>query len=127
MPEIALACPFDSGEIIEIAVDQFRKRLGGLSPLCGGKEYGAFEIEFSHTIRLRRVAESAAIDKTTLAWGSVKDGDMKGAGEVVEEQAKETFKSGNPNDERIAHDIPLTVESSDGKGGKIRKKVKYKG
>ena len=127
MSERALACPFDSSEIVEIAVAEFRRRLGGLSPLTLNKEYGAFEIEFSHTIRLRRVAESSSIDKTTLAWGSVKDGDMNDAGEVVEEQAKETFKSGNPNEERLANDLALTIESSDGRGGKTRRKQKVKG
>jgi hypothetical protein len=31
------------------------------------------------------------------------------------------------NEERLDHDMPLSVETGDGRGGKITKKVKVKG
>lgn len=132
MAEIALNVPFDAPEIIEIAIQEFRKRLQGLSPLQSNKEYVAFSIDFHHTIRLRRSGETVAEARETLAWGKVEKGDLgifdpehpDMADEVL--SVEESFKSKDPNDERVARDMALTVETSDGRGGKIRKKVKVK-
>lgn len=127
MTERAIATPFDSTEIIDIAVNQFRKRLESLSPLQGNKEYGAFEIDYSHVIRLRRMAESETSDTKTLAWGRVMQGDMKTEGEVITETVVlDAFQSKSPNDERMANDLPLTIETNDGKGGRVRRKQKVK-
>lgn len=127
MPEIALNVAFDAPEIIEIAIQEFRKRLQGLSPLQSNKEYVAFSIDFHHTIRLRRSGETVAEARETLAWGNVHKGDAplgESEGETAEEISR--FESKDPNEERVARDLPLTVETSDGRGGKIRKKVKVK-
>ncbi len=129
MAETALAVPFASDEICEIAVLEFRKRLAGLSPLQGGKEYGAFEIDFAHTIRLHRTSGIDNIDKQTLAWGHVEGGkiDDVPAAELEVIVVKDPYKSDpDVNGERLAHNLPLTVESKDGKGNMIRKRVKVR-
>jgi hypothetical protein len=124
MGEKALAVPFESEEIIEIAVQEFRKRLQGLSPLQLNKEYAGFEITFNHKIMLHKMGANGGGDKETLAWSTVQKGDVSGEGEMA--SSVDEFKSGDPNTERLDHDLPLTVEGSDGKGNKIRKKVKVK-
>jgi hypothetical protein len=122
--EVALNVPFDSNEVKEIAVAEFRKRLDGLSPLTGGKEYASFTLDFQVTIKLRRAGESAVDGKETLAWGNL----VGGAGVPdVEATNISSFASQDPNEERVSRDMPLTVESGDGRGGKIRRKVKVKG
>jgi hypothetical protein len=108
-------------EIVNIACDEFRKRLMGLSPLHSAKEYAGFEIKFSHEITLYGLSFGG--DKQTLAWGGAKQGDTSD-GPTVAFKDSSTFKSENPNTERMARDIPLTVEYADGKGHKQRKKVK---
>ncbi len=127
--ETALAVPFAADEICEIAVLEFRKRLAGLSPLQGAKEYGAFEIDFAHTIRLHRTSGIDNIDKQTLAWGHVEGGkiDDVPAAELEVVKVEETYKSDSDvNGERLKHGLDLTVESTDGRGGKIRKRVHVK-
>jgi hypothetical protein len=126
--EIAVATPFDSGEIAEIAVSEFRKRLAGLGPLQGGKEYAYFELQFEVHIKLIRAGEEAYEAKETLAWANVVAGNPVD-GPSVEEVAElsDTFKSKEPNVERVDRDMPLNVETTDGKGGKITKKVRIKG
>jgi hypothetical protein len=128
MAETAISVPFDSGEIKEIAVAEFKKRLDQLSPLSGAKEYGAFEIDFAHTIRLHRTSGIDTVDKQTLAWGHVEGGkiDDAPADEVEKIVAlHETYKSDpDVNGERLKHQMPLTVESRDGKGNMVRKRVK---
>lgn len=131
MAEVALNVPFDSNEVKEIAVAEFRKRLDSLSPLSGGKEYVAFSLNFHVRITLRRAGEAKSEARETLAWGIVEktsDGDVFVPSSDME-TAEETshFESRDPNEERIARDMPLTVESGDGKGGKVRRKVKVKG
>ena len=123
MAENALAVPLEVSEIIEIACQELRKRLQTLSPLQGVKEYAGFEIAYNHTIKLYRIGESGGGLKETLAWGTVKGGEKKGEPEVVSD--KSTFKTGTDvNQVRLDHDLPLTIESGDGKGGKIRRKQK---
>ena len=127
--EIAVATPFDSGEIIEIAVEEFKKRLAGLGPLQGGKEYAYFELHFEVAIKLLRAGEEPQEAKETLAWGDVKRGAPSAADlDAVAQEAAlvDTFKSKEPNVERTERDMPLNVESGDGKGGKITKKVRIK-
>ncbi len=129
MAETALAVPFAADEICEIAVAEFKKRLAGLSPLQGAKEYGAFEIDFAHTIRLHRTSGIDNIDKQTLAWGHVEGGkiDDVPAAELEVIVVKDPYKSDpDVNGERLAHNLPLTVESKDGKGNMIRKRVKVR-
>ena len=129
MTEIAVNTPFDSGEIKDIACEEFRRRLDGLGPLQGAKEYASFEIGFNVNIRLWRTGDTA-LAKDTLAWGTV----SQGQGETQNHPpADETitvlnsgFESGDPNKERQDRGMPLTVESSDGRGGKIRKRVVVK-
>ena len=56
MAETALATPFDSDEIVEIACEEFKKRLRGLSPLYSGKLYNSFALDFNVGIRLIRAS-----------------------------------------------------------------------
>jgi len=126
MPETAIAVPFTSEEVIEIAVEEFRRRLKSLSPLQNNKEYAGFDISFEHHIRLFRMATSGGGDKDTLAWGRV----VKGECGITAEPADavhdiSTHKSDlDVNKERLDHNLPLTVETGDGKGGRVRKKVR---
>ena len=123
MAEKAVAVPFESSEIIEVAVEEFRKRLQSLSPLQGAKEYAAFEISFNHTVRLVKLGNSGA--RETLAWGAVKAGAGEKDAEVIEVPDGALFQSGlDVNQVRLDHDLPLTVEGSDGKGGRVRRKQK---
>ena len=131
MPETAVNLPFESSEIIDIAMQEFRKRLLGLSPLQSNKEYAGFSLDFQVKIHLRRTGEAIHEGRETLAWGNVQKGELpSGAdldavtGEMEAVEHASTFESRDPNDERIERDMPLTVEAGDGKGGKIRKKVR---
>ena len=126
MPEKALAVPLCSEEIIDIAVQEFRTRLRQLSPLQLNKEYLAFEISFNHVIRLHRMASNGGGTTDTLAWVNTSKGDL-----TVDKEPDQTivvndvYTSGTDvNQIRLDHDLPLTVEAGDGKGGKVRKKVK---
>jgi len=121
MAEVAVNVPFDSNEIKEIACAEFRKRLDGLGPLQGAKEYMGFDIGFNITISLRRMAD-ASDSKQTLAWGSVKGGEESTGDEKI--VSVSTFSSGDPNEERMARHMPMTVETKDGRGGVLRKKVR---
>jgi hypothetical protein len=123
LPETAIQLPLDSEEIIEICVLEFGKRLRTLSPLQLGKEYAGFSIQFSHNIKLFRLGSAGGGEKDTLCWAKVDGGVHEGDVEVAVETGVE-YASGDPNGERMAHDLPLTVEANDGKGGKIKKKVR---
>ena len=132
--EVAVATPFDSGEITEIAVEEFKKRLAGLGPLQGGKEYASFELHFEVRIKLLRAGEEPQEAKETLAWADVKRGAPSAAdldAAAAEAKAAEAtltsdFKSKEPNQERVDRGMPLNVETGDGKGGKITKKARIK-
>lgn len=130
MPEVAINIPFEAGEVIDVILDELKTRLRGLSPLQGNKEYAAFSADFQVKVRLRRAGETAIDEKETLAWGHASKGVIllpapKGELETAEEAS--TMESRDPNEERQARDMPLTVEGSDGKGGKARRKVRVKG
>ena len=128
--EIAVATPFDSEEVKDIDVQDFRNRLINLCVLQGNKEYAYFELQFEVHIKLLRAGEEAQETKETLAWGDVKAGDPSAADlDALAQEAAlvDTFKSKEPNVERVDRDMPLNVETTDGKGGKITKKVRIKG
>lgn len=132
MPEVALNLPFDSNEIKEIAVAEFKKRLDQLSPIQGTKEYAAFDLEFQVKIRVRRAGDPAG--KETLAWGkviktapddSITSGQLDKVDEI-DEIIGDTFTAEDPNTERMGRDMPLTIETTDGRGGKTRRKARIK-
>lgn len=129
MSEVAVNVPFDSNEIKEITTQELRKRLDSLGPLQGAKEYVAFSVNFNVTVRLRRAGEMDE-EKQTLAWGSAERGKIHEpvTGEQVEDivAANSSFESGDPNQERQARGMPLTVESKDGRGNVTRRKVTVK-
>lgn len=129
MAEVALNVPFEAGEIMHIVCEELQARMRGLSPLQGGKEYAAFSVDFQVKIRLRRAGEYPEQARETLAWGTASKGD-NGATVTVEEmdilEENSHFESADPNEERVNRDMPLTVETGDGRGGKIRKKVRVK-
>lgn len=120
MPEKALPLPFDSDEIVQIACDELKKRLRGLSPLYSGKQYNSFSLDFNVGIRLVRASGEAV---NTLAWGSNKGGTISEADTAELDAVQDTFTSKEPNVERMERDMPLTVE--DRKGG-LPKKVRVK-
>jgi len=120
MNEVAVNVPFEATEIIEIAVEEFRKRLQGLSPLSGNKEYSEFSIKFSNTIRLKRSGETPADARETLAWGDATRGEGPFDVELSDES---TLESADPNDERMARGMLMTVEGGS-TGNKKRRKVR---
>jgi len=128
MPEVAVAVPFEVSEIKKIVCDELMKRMEGLSPMQGNKEYASFEIDFEVTIRLWRTGELGSATQT-LAWGKTRGKtDVPADTLKVETSHKisDKYKSKTPNKEREDRDMPMTVEAGDGKGGKIRKKVRVK-
>jgi hypothetical protein len=128
MSETAIAVPFDTEEIITIAVEEFRKRLRSLSPMQGMKQYAGFELSFHTDIKLFGMATNGGSTKQTLAWGKVVQGATGVGAQPAEAASDVSMHTSDPdvNAERLAHDLPLTVESGDGKGGRVRKKVRVK-
>lgn len=127
MAEVAINVPFDSNEVKDIACQEFRKRLDGLSPLMGAKEYSKFELDFNIAIKLSRLG-AATGPTNTLAWGTA-TGDRQLPGELVEESAVvtgEIFETKDPNDERLERDMELTIETVNGKGVAARRKARIK-
>lgn len=127
MAEVAVNVPFDSNEVKDIACQEFRKRLDGLSPLMGAKEYSKFRLYFEIKIEVSRLG-AATGPTTTLAWGEAV-GEREIPGEVVPESAAvtgEIFETQDPNDERLERDMPLTIESVNGKGVAARRKARIK-
>jgi hypothetical protein len=128
MQEVALNVPFDSQEVIHIVTEELQARMRGLSPLQGNKEYVSFAVDFEVKIRLWRSGEAPQEGRETLAWGNVKQGDPSAADlDAVAAEEASKFESRDPNEERVARDMPLTVESGDGRGGRVRRKVKVRG
>lgn len=131
MQETALNVPFEAGEIIHIVAEELQARMRGLSPLTGSKEYAAFSVDYHVKIRLRRAGETIVEARETLAWGNVTKGTDGKAVPLTEDhiaiEEKSHFDSKDPNEERVARDLPLTIESGDGRGGRIRKKARVKG
>jgi hypothetical protein len=128
MPEVAVNLPFDANEVKDIACQEFRKRLDGLSPLMGAKEYSKFELDFEVKIKLSRLG-AATLPLDTLAWGHAeKEVKIKTLMEGVIEDMKITdhFETKAPNDERLERDMPLTIETPGGKGGVTRRKARIK-
>lgn len=127
--EKALAAPFDTEEIIEIACQEFKRRLRGLSPLQGMKQYAGFEINFHTDVKLFGMATNGGGAKDTLAWGKMMQGETGANAKPVAADSDVSMhrSDSDVNEERLKHDLPLTVETGDGKGGKITKKVKVKG
>jgi len=128
MPEVAVNLPFDANEVKDIACQEFRKRLDGLSPLMGAKEYSAFTLDFEVKIKLSRLGAATAPTET-LAWGNA----QKNGGETHPEESVESaeitgdvFETKDPNDERLERDMPLTIETPGGKGGVTRRKARIK-
>lgn len=120
--EVAVNLPFDSAEIKSIAVEEFKKRLEGLSPLMGMKEYASFNLKFEVKITVFRAGETG-VGKDTMAWGDVKGGSPSVSDTVTTDELTDSFISGDPNQEREDRGMEMTVETGDGHGGKVRKKV----
>lgn len=129
--EVAVNLPFDSNEVKEIAVAEFKKRLDGLGPLQGAKEYASFSLDFQVKIKVSRLG-AATGPTETLAWGHVdkslpSSADLDTVAEEAEiAAATSTFQSQDPNTERQARDMPLTIETTDGRGGRVRRKARVK-
>ena len=129
MVETAVNVPLEAGEIIHIIAEELQARLRGLSPLSQSKEYAAFSVEYQVKIRLRRTGETKTDERETLAWGTIKRATTVHPCPLrsrfcIDESS--TYESKDPNEERVDRDMPLTIETGDGRGGKIRKKVKVK-
>ena len=123
--EKALPVPFNTDEIIEIAVAEFKKRLTQQSPLYSGKEYASFKLSYNVRIELRSKGGELT---NTLAWGEkeqshVPEGiDPTTAPAEVVTLSDDPFESAEPNVERMNRSMPLTV--MDKKGGTRKVHVK---
>ena len=126
MPEKAILAPLTGDEIIDIVVQEVKRRLVSLGPLQGGKEYCGFDVSFEHHIRLFRMATNGGGDKQTMAWGRVAQGEQTGEPVAAEHDLVNYKSDPDVNEERLKHNMPLTVETGDGRGGKIVKKVRVK-
>jgi hypothetical protein len=128
MAERALLQPFDTEEIIEIAIQEFRRRLKGLSPLTGMKQYAGFELSFHTDVKLFGMATNGGETKQTLAWANVKRGEIGADAAPVDAASDVSMHTSSldVNQERLDHDLPLTVETGDGRGGRVTKKVRVK-
>jgi hypothetical protein len=129
MPEKAILTPFDTEEIITIAVNEFRRRLKTLSPLQGMKQYAGFELSFHTDVKLFGMATNGGGVRETLAWGRVTAGET-GADVVpaaAESDVGQYVNDPDVNAERMKHDLPLTIETGNGRGGKIVRRQKVKG
>lgn len=124
MSEKALAVPFTGDEIAEILAQEYKKRLRTLGPLQNNKEYTGFEASFESRIKLFRLSGNGGGDKDTLAWGGVAQGE--GVEDSTIQDTAEFKSDPDVNQERLDHDMPLSVETSDGKGNKVTKKVRVK-
>lgn len=124
--ETAIAAPLTGDEIIEAIVGDLRKRLQSNCKFQLGKEYAGFEIEYSHTIILHGLGSNGGGMKDTLAWGKIEGGEKSDAPEVLTETGAYRSDLNDVNAVREEHNLPLTIETGDGKGGKVTKKVKQK-
>ena len=112
----------------DIACQEFRKRLDGLSPLMGAKEYSKFKLDFEIRIELSRLG-AATVPTNTLAMGSAA-GEREIPGEVAQDVAAifgDIFETKDPNDERLERNMPLTIETVSSKGVAARRKAHHKG
>lgn len=125
MPEVAIALPFDADEVKTIICQELRKRLDQLSPLYGLAQYRSFDAQFQVKITLRAPAE-VDTSKQTLAWGELTHGQAETSDQSISANVEDSFTPGDPNEERMARDMLLTVEADDGRGGKASKKVRVK-
>jgi hypothetical protein len=127
MGERAIAAAFEANEIKKIITDELAKRLDGLSPLTGGKEYSRFAASFQVNITLFRAGEPG-LGRKTVAWGNAKSHSGLSSTEPDEKVDVESdYESREPNVERVERGMPVTVESGDGTGGKRTRKVIIKG
>jgi hypothetical protein len=127
MGERAIAAAFEANEIKKIITDELAKRLDGLSPLTGGKEYSHFTASFRVDMTLFRAGEPG-LGRKTMAWGTSQSlGKFPLHPPTAEAVVDDTYESKEPNVERVAREMPVTVESGDGKGGKRTRKVVIKG
>ena len=121
MPERALAVPFESSEIIDILCAEFRKRLAANCHLQGGKEYASFRASFDVGLTLRG---TSGITVDTIAWDKpYREPKVEGTVEGATVNASipaDTYQSGEPNAERMARGMPLTVTDKRGNKRKVR-------
>ena len=128
MADVALNLPFDSNEIKDILTAEFRKALDASTHLHGAKEYVKFKARFICETTLLRSGESSGTK--TLSWKDVQKPEepltIEEIGRAELDKVDSEFESGNPNEEREQRGMPMTVERSDGRGGKTREKVRVK-
>jgi hypothetical protein len=130
--ERVLNLPLSSDEIIEILLQRFEKRLRSDCFLHQANTYNGF----SYTMELKLKFNDMMMGRDTLVWDehvepkrtvhddvqAMLDTPMDHPSDAEKETAStETFDSGDsPNRARVEHDLPLPVETMEGRKKVIR-------
>lgn len=124
-----LNLPLSSDEIIEILLQRFEKKLRSDCFLHQANTYNGF----SFTFEMKLTFKDMMMGRQTLVWDQhtepEKVTEFAGDAQNVEASASETFDSGDsPNRARVDHDLPLPVETIEGRRKVIRhRKMKEDG
>lgn len=122
MDETAVNLPLSVSEINEIMVEKFRLHLSRNSYLSGTLAYNGFELDLTAKIKLYGTQQQPV---ETLVWDRTREG--RQTGQFQETTVQENYASdASPNVERMKHDMPLTVETTDNRGQKSFKKIRAK-
>lgn len=125
-----LNLPLSSDEIIEILLQHFEKKLRSDCFLHPANTYNGFSFTFEMKLKFNDMM----MGRETLVWAAhveppqVVDEEAQAASDEqlfseaeMQAVATETFDSGDsPNRTREAHDLPLPVETTEGKRKVIR-------
>lgn len=116
-----LNLPLSSDEIIEILLQRFEKKLRSDCFLHPANTYNGF----SYSMELKLKFNDMMLGRDTLVWDQhmepEKVTEFAGDEQNVEVSASETFDSGDsPNRTREEHDLPMPVETMEGRRKVIR-------
>lgn len=121
MAEHAVNLPLSGGEIREIVLGRLEQRISQNSYLSDPSAYAGFEFKATIEFKLHGMSNGK-----TLVWDEGKGGDITAGDEVTMTTVAEQHVSEAPNIERQHHELPMTVEVTDGKGKKSFKKARVK-
>lgn len=114
--EKVLNLPLSGDELIEIILQRVEKRLRADCYLHQAATYNGFSYSLNLTLKLKDMN----FGKDTLVWDQHKEGEQDSNTEAA---AEEKYDSGDsPNRTRIDHDLPVPVESQEGRRKVIRKR-----
>jgi len=114
--EKVLNLPLSGDEIIEIILRRIESRLRHDCFLAPAMTYNGFSYDLNMTVKFKDMM----LGKETLIWDNTAQGDVTDA---VDHPVSEQFESGDsPNGTRIEHDLPIPVQTQEGRRTVIRKR-----